>query len=90
MLYTFREMGQGNYEVAKFDDRKRPIEVYDIYGGHCNCPSPKVLCKHIIMLNDWKKQESRAGLAFDSDLKLFIRFVDPEGLHNLLKGIFNE
>ena len=47
--YTFRLLGDDRFEVAKWEDGKRPVAVYkvDLKTTYCNCVATKHECRHV-------------------------------------------
>ena len=86
-LYVVRQTAPYTFEVAKFSDNKFPLEVYDVIRSDCNCPSPKVPCKHAAIVKAWLQQPIPHGLAFDPEAEMFIRFVDPKNLDELMENL---
>ncbi len=73
MEYYVSQASLLRFTVAKFDGKDEPIEVYDVLDEHCNCPSPKVPCKHVIMLRKWLKLDIPANYYFDADKDTFVK-----------------
>jgi hypothetical protein len=60
MEYFIRQLSHipARFGVAKFDQGRAPEDVYEVIlapsgRGSCNCPSPKVPCKHVLMVKEW-------------------------------------
>ncbi len=74
MQYYIAQNG-AHFTMAKFGDKKAPFEVYDIVGEHCNCPSPKSPCKHVIMLREWLKLDTPSLFYWDDDENEFVKHL---------------
>lgn len=72
-FYLCRKVGVHSWEMSKWEgDHKGPSEVYQINGSKCWCPSFKPRCKHLDILDEFKKQPfDGAGLAYDYEAKEF-------------------
>lgn len=71
--YYITQHSRTHFEVAKFGDRNAPEDVYDIVSGHCNCPSPKSPCKHVLMLRRWLKLDHPEDFYFDITTDAFVK-----------------
>jgi len=57
--YLLRKVSN-NFEISKFEDTSLPTAVYKVSHNSCTCPSTR-LCKHIKILDKWKKAGSIFG-----------------------------
>lgn len=62
--YVFRKV-KNNYEIAKFEDYAEPTAVYTLYSGKCSCPSRYRNCKHLKLLDSWKKDSEPVGAVYN-------------------------
>jgi len=62
--------GKYNYEVAKFDDSREPIDVYTFNQRGCGCPARTRSCKHIRIVKAWEKADKKLGLVFDDNAQI--------------------
>lgn len=64
--YVIRKK-EKSVELAKFDETDRPIDVYTIAQGRCNCPSRYKVCKHTKIVTKWNKAGNPVGVVYDDD-----------------------
>lgn len=62
--YLVRE-SKLHYEVTSFDDSRYPINVYTIFPRRCNCPARSNNCKHVKILEAWKKDNMPIGAIYN-------------------------
>lgn len=92
-LYYIRCVKTDWYQLAKFEDRNRPEEVYDIVGGKCDCPASwRGPCKHLKLLARWKEQVAKAlphdMYAYDTTTDSFVKLpFDDTKLAEILKDL---
>jgi hypothetical protein len=51
-MYTVRQIGFKDYQVANFSDYAEPIAVYRVRDNRCSCPARKP-CKHQSIVNNF-------------------------------------
>jgi hypothetical protein len=86
MYYTIRRLNTTNdlFELAKFDDRADPDEVYTVDKSRCNCPATVPNCKHKRMLTHWQRELFQVpGIALEEDMGI-IPVVDIERMDKYL------
>mgnify|MGYP006935540783 CR=1 FL=1 len=56
-MYLVRQVKKNVFEVAKFEDRNFPVDVYTITNNKCNCPASwrSSSCKHRKLVDEFKK-----------------------------------
>jgi len=69
-MYYIPRMGKHGYELAKFEDRSFPIEVYHTYDKRCDCPSFKRPCKHISIMKAWERDNRTPGNVYTINEKV--------------------
>ena len=52
-VYLIRKKDKYRYEMAKFEDRREPVDIYTVSARGCSCPS-RVRCKHFGILEAWQ------------------------------------
>jgi hypothetical protein len=45
-MYTVRQIGFKDYQVANFTDYSEPVAVYRVRDNRCSCPARIKNCKH--------------------------------------------
>lgn len=69
-MYAVRAINSNVFEVAKFEDRNFPVDVYTIKKGKCNCPASwrSTSCKHSKLVEEFKKDTTKVFM-FDFNSK---------------------
>ena len=87
ILYTLRTKKSGLVAIAKFGDRKEPLEIYTIDGYTCDCfqGSRRQYCKHRKIQDEFKKLREMHGIGpegvfYDYDRNIFYCPQDGEGI----------
>lgn len=65
-----------NYQIAKFEDSRYPINIYNIYSNRCSCPARTSSCKHIKIFKEWDKLGKPLGVVFDDNLKIIGNIIE--------------
>jgi len=74
--YNIKPMGEGVYNVNKWDGGDMPIATYTVYAYNgkltCNCPAGKwhKYCKHTTYVRDYRRRE-RQSEPIDMLMKVF-------------------
>ena len=64
-MYLIRQLKNNEFQIAKFEDRRYPVDVYTISKNRCNCPAIRNACKHKTILAEWQKNGSIVGQIVD-------------------------
>jgi hypothetical protein len=59
LMYTVRQVGFKEYQVANFTDYAEPVAVYKVRDNRCSCPARNP-CKHQKIVEFFKTLESGA------------------------------
>jgi hypothetical protein len=73
--YLIRK-GRNFYEMAKFEDYTEPTAVYLFTPRGCSCPARTRSCKHIAILDAWKKAGEPIGVVYSDTGKEINRLFE--------------
>lgn len=62
--------GKFTYEVAKFEESNTPSGLYSITSNRCDCPARTRSCKHVRMVDAWKKEGQVEGAILSDEAKI--------------------
>ncbi len=90
MEYYVTQSSSVHFMIAKFGDKREPFDVYDVIGEHCNCPSPKTPCKHVIMLKEWVKLDIPSNYYYDVESETFVKHAFVGELPPFVQELLNQ
>ena len=81
MIYLLRKVARDVVQIAKFEYSSEPTDVYslNLKTKRCDCPSPRVPCKHWDLVQEW-----RTGHYFDDDALVPNPILDTTAMEQLL------